>query len=130
MKEKMNETASGKSKMTYFLEGKTNWTIGKRTKYMNELTRNQVSTIFKARTRMIKVKGNYKNGNKTLECRICKKAEETQTHVLEECEKINEQENKVTKEMIFNEEPEELKITARKIDKRMEILESNKSTDL
>ena len=38
---------------------------------------------------MIKVKGNYKNGYRDLNCRACGKAPETQTHVLNECEKLN-----------------------------------------
>ena len=56
---------------------------------MKKLTRKQASTIFKARTRMIKVKGNYKNGYPDLTCRACQKDHETQAHVLYECKKLN-----------------------------------------
>ena len=45
---------------------------------MNELNRKQVSLIFKARTRMLKIKANYKNGNTDQKCRACKIAIETQ----------------------------------------------------
>ena len=55
---------------------------------MNKLTRNQASTIFRARTRMLKVKTNFKNGHTNLKCRMCGKQEETQKHVLEECEAL------------------------------------------
>ena len=65
---------------------------------MNKLTRNQASLIFKARTRMLKVKSNYKNGNINLQCRICNKNEETQKHALEECEEINKNHQKVTQQ--------------------------------
>ena len=75
----------GKSKMTYYLEGKNGWQPGKRAQYMNELTRKQTSLIFKARTRMLKIKGNYKNGYTNLTCRLCGKEEESQPHILEEC---------------------------------------------
>ena len=113
-----------KSKMKYYYEGKTApWEPKKRAEYMNKLTRNQASTIFKARTRMLKVKANYKNGNTNMKCRLCEKNEETQKHALEECEIINETHNKVSEQMIFNEDTNELKTTAKLIEQRMQIYE-------
>ena len=128
LKQKLEETAKDKSKMKYYYEGKHDWATGKRARYLNKLTRNQASLIFKTRTRMLKVKGNYKNGHTKLECRLCKNQEETQKHVLEECKKINDMAPKVTKEMIFDEEPEILKGAAKTIELRMEILENETST--
>ena len=57
--------------MKYFIDDKTNWQPGKRAKYMSTLTKKQSSLIFKARTMMIKVKSNYKNGFNDLNCRFC-----------------------------------------------------------
>ena len=37
---------------------------------MNRLTRKQASIVFKTRTRMIKVKGNYKNGYSSEHARV------------------------------------------------------------
>ena len=119
--------AENKSKMKYYLEGKQTWKPKNRATYMNKLTRNQASTIFKARTRMLKVKANYKNGNKDLKCRTCGKQEETQNHILEECEAINKSEKPVTKAMIFTEDVNHLKETAKIIQKRMEITEATKA---
>ncbi len=51
-----------KVKIQYLLEGKPEWKPGKRPEYMNKLTRNHVSIFCEARTRMINVKENYKNG--------------------------------------------------------------------
>ena len=65
----------GKSKMTYFLENKAEWHPGKGAAYMSELTRKQTSLVFKARSRMLKVKGNYKNGYQDLTCKLCRKDE-------------------------------------------------------
>ena len=130
LKEKLEETAKDKSKMAYYYEGKNNWNTGNRSEYMKQLSRNQASIIFKARTRMLKIKGNYKNGNESLKCSICKDKEETQGHILEECEKINEIAPKVTKEMIFSEEIEMLKEVAQKIERRIGILENQTSTSL
>ena len=96
--------------MTYFLENKTGWHPDKAAPYMNELTRKQTSLIFKARSRMLKVKGNYKNGYPELSCRLCKKAEETQTHILEECEKIHcDDAIKVPKHQLFDEDTDTLR---------------------
>ena len=74
---------------------------------------------------MLQVKSNYKNGNKEHKCRLCKKEEETQTHILEECTKLKDTCQEVTKEMIFNENIEELKQTAKYIEIRMKHLEEN-----
>ena len=52
---------------------------------MNKCNRNQASTLFRTRIRMIRLKGNYKNGSTNLICRACKTDTETQQHILEEC---------------------------------------------
>ena len=62
-----------KSKINYLLEGTEGWTPGQPKSYMLRLGRTQASTIFKARTRMLHVKNNYKNTYKNLACRACKK---------------------------------------------------------
>ena len=78
---------------------------------MEKLNRYQVSTIFKARTRMLDVK------NKDNICRGCGTTEETQEHVLNECTGIhNNQESKVQLQKIFDENTEQLKGKAEKID--------------
>ena len=107
--------------MNFLLDNKNIWAIGNRPQYMNRLTRNQTSIIFKARTRMLNVKSNYKNGNDSLNCRLCGKSEETQNHILEECNMID-MEEKITKEMIFSEETEILKKAAQCIQRRMDKL--------
>ena len=113
----------GKSKMTYFLEGKENWMPGKSAKYMHELTRKQASIIFKARCRMTKVKGNYKNGHKDLKCRMCKNEVETQTHIFEQCPQLHQNDvTKVPKHQLFNEDIGTLRVTANNIEKIMEKL--------
>ena len=92
---------------------------------MKELTRNQCSTIFKARTRMLKVTNNYKNGYKTLECRLCKKEPETQQHILETCESLHTIGTlpKVKENDIFEDKVENLKTTAKNIKEIMEEFE-------
>ena len=124
---KTTETANEKSKMKFYKDNKiTNEKTTKRPSYTEELTRNQVSIIFKARTRMLKVKSNYKNGNTNLLCRLCKKEEETQKHALEECEEINKQQKQVTTTMIFDEIHKILRETAKIIERMIYLLETTK----
>ena len=60
--QKIDNEGKDKSKVKHLINGKKNiWTSGKIPNYMNKLTRNQVSTIFKARTRMLDIKNNFKN---------------------------------------------------------------------
>ena len=107
---KMEREGESISKLKHFLDGKEQWIPEKAAQYMKRLTRKQASMIFKARTRMIKAKGNYKNGHSELTCRSCQKAPETQTHVLHECDKLKDEQNEEQEpENIFSEEPEELK---------------------
>ena len=83
---------------------------------MNKLTRNQASIIFKARARMLDVKGNYKNKYQDNRCRQCQKEEETQNHVLAECERTRETNNTITTQELFEEDPEKLMKTAKRIE--------------
>ena len=78
---------------------------------------------------MLKVKGNYKNASTNLNCRLCNDKEETQTHILEECKCLNEKEKIITKQMIFNEDVEQLKSTAKAIERRMKTLEEITNTN-
>ena len=123
--QKITQEGKDKSKVQHLLSGRENWQPGKRPEYMNKLTRKQASTIFQARTRMLKVKNNYKNGNSDLMCRLCKEKEETQKHILEECLKIHtskETQSIITTEMIFAEDTGKLKEYAKRISEHMETL--------
>ena len=115
----------GKSKMEYFLEMKAEWQPRKRAKYMGILTRKQASTIFKARTRMIKVKGNYKNGYANLTCRACKQDELNKKHILEICPIIHIDDSiKVTQTELFREDTDTLRIISEKITTIIDKLET------
>ena len=93
---------------------------------MNKLTRNQVSTIIQAKSRMLDVKLNYKNKHTNLDCRLCNKEQESQKHILEECENLKMALPAVTTNMIFTTNVTELKKTAKIIEDRMEVLEKKK----
>ena len=117
----MTSAMEGKSKMTHSIEGRGEWEPEKPAAYMNKLTRKQASVIFKARTRMIKVKGNYKNGHADLTCRACKNTSETQKHALEECPVLHPHGKPTNKEINpFAEDINVLKETARNIENIVE----------
>ena len=65
--EDMTTAGSEKSKVKFYIENRTN--NEKRPTYLDILTRSEVSTIFRARTRMFNVKTNYKNKYKDTTCR-------------------------------------------------------------
>ena len=105
-------------------------------KYMKKLTRLDSSIIFKARSRMLDVKENFKTKNKgEMKCRLCKEADETQRHILEECMMIHRDDTfKIKYEDIYEDEDmDKLKETARKvrksIDKLKEKTEESEHTD-
>ncbi len=60
-KKTIEKEGKDKSKVQYLPE----WKPGGRLEYMNKLTRNQVSIVFQARTRIIMVKENYKKDKGT-----------------------------------------------------------------
>ena len=88
-KQKLEEDSKEKSKVLHLLEGKEEWAPRRRPEYMNKLTRKQASTIFKARTRMVPVKNNYRKMYHNNICRACGHEVETQQHVFEECDVLH-----------------------------------------
>ncbi len=66
-------------------------------------------------TIMIKVKEYYKNGQRNLICRVCRKQVDTQQRILEECVELHEYgTTKVTKDDLFKEDVYHLKEIANK----------------
>ena len=92
MNDKHNTEGENKSKFKFLT---TNSETRRRAKpsYLYKLPKEQARAIFMARTRMIKVKTNYKNMYTNTICRGCGLKEETQQHVLEECTSIHTQDN-------------------------------------
>ena len=81
---------------------------------------------------MLNIKGNmkshYKNKTKgrfEFQCRACNQHDETQPHILEECESIHlTEDTKVTTSDLFSENPANLKTVVGKIKNIMTKLES------
>ena len=138
-KKDLEAKTTNKSKIQHLLEGKREeWGIKLRHPYLNELTRNQTSAIFKARTRMIRAKSNEKgahtrknaDGSTSLDlgCRFCQtNQEESQKHLFEECSTIhNDATTKITNEEIFAEyDREKTKATANKIISIIDLIDKN-----
>ena len=118
----IQKTSGGKTKIQ-FLRENTNWKTGERPKYMKELKRTEASTIFKARTRMLDVKNNFKGKYKDTKCRKCTETVESQEHVLETCTGIHDDDTtKITINDIFDSNPNNLKTTAKQITKILDKL--------
>ena len=89
---------------------------------MNKLTRQQASTIFKARTRMLPVK-NYRNKHRNHTCRACGIPAETPKQVLEDCDVLQPVgECKVYNKEIVSDNPNKLRTTATSIQNIMDQL--------
>ena len=102
--------------MTYFYKNKRARKPEEPAQYILKLTRKQAYTIFKTRTRMMKVKGNYKNAHRDLTCRKCGKEDESQEHVLNNCDRlIATRNNPITEKLIFEEDVNDLRQTATRI---------------
>ena len=124
-KEEIDKRGREKSKVQHLIEGRKSWKVGGRPKYMNNLNRQETSIIFKARTRMLDVKNNFrgKQEKSDILCRSCGKMPETQKHVLEECKTIHTTcATRVFKYDIFSENPTWLRIVTKKITRAMQIL--------
>ena len=130
-KEKIEKDGKDKSKVQHLKNGQPQWEPGKMKEYIYKAPRQVASTIFQARTRMLKVKTNYKNKYKNnLTCRACGLADETQNHAMEECLKLHQNDTtKVTPEMIFNQDTNQLNQTAHQIQINMSLLETYTKPD-
>jgi len=125
-KEKITESGKTKSKVNHLRTRCKEWKACERQTYMDKLTRYQVSMIFKARTRMLKVKNNFRGMFQDNECRICNNHEETQEHIFTCIEKTTG--FQINNREIFSNNLVILKNTARKLRICMEELEKNKTT--
>ncbi len=126
LKTKLMSDSENKSKVQHLVQGNPNWDLGARQKYLSHLTKDDASTIFKTRVRMIKAKANYKNMfKKDMKCRACGHPEETQNHILSECKAIHTNDStKVTMDQFFTENIPTLKTTAKKVQKILEKIEN------
>jgi hypothetical protein len=120
---------SQKSKVQFLLTNRGQFKDMSRTpKYIRELPRSLVSTMFKARTRMLDIKNNFRGKYDDTKCRGCGTKLETQEHVLEECMMIHpDNTNKVEKKDIFNDEvtDKELHVIATKIKYSMDKIQKS-----
>ena len=112
LKERMTEmimSGTNKTKTKFYLDNKKDYKPGQRARYIDECNRMEASTIFKARTRMLRVKHNYRKMFPDTKCRACNMEEETQEHILEACTRIDRKNaGKITIEDIFEEEPKKI----------------------
>ena len=76
---------------------------------------------------MTNVKTNLKGKYDSLECRACKNAEESQKHVVQECQSLNEDTENIEYEKIFNGSVLEKLKVARKFQQNYQKLEERKS---
>ena len=127
-RKRINQDGAQKSKVQFLLTGtRGNWKVNQRPLYLNTLTRNQASALFKARTRMFPAKNNFRGAHNDNICRFCTTATETQEHLLNECSKLHTTNTtKVTYEDLFatNTTAQASKQTANKLQHILEQIEN------
>ena len=112
-----------KSKLENLLRYKTTpIKIGTPPKYTRALTRNQCANIFTVRSRMMKVKCNYKSQYQSLQCRWCNATEENQEHVLTGCPKFSHLTEELNYSKIMANDIDNLKIEANKLQEILDIV--------
>ena len=57
--------------------------------------------MLRARTSMVNARMNYKSGQEKHKCRLCNEAEETQEHVIQDCQKIKRNSDTIRYAEIF-----------------------------
>ena len=115
----INKKSEGKTKTQYLLNN-TTWKPGTRKTYMNKLSRMEASTIFKARTRMLDVKNNFRGKYNDVHvfviCRKCVNQMKHENIYLTNAKGyIQPTSHKQKKTDIFSNEHTELRDTANKI---------------
>lgn len=82
-----------------------------------KISSNQARIIFKIRTRMMKVKNNFRNGASETKCSVCKDGEDSQVHIFMECKQLGERLTKKEYLIIFSEDDDEIARIINKIQK-------------
>ena len=80
------------------------------------ITRKEIELIFKLRSKMVNIKANYKGSQKTIECSSCNNGEETQEHIYNSCEVLNNEDN----EKVY-EKPDYKSINTGNIEEKLKI---------
>ena len=111
---RLNETGQGKSKVNYLTQNRELSHDNETPVYINKMNRMETSRIFKARTRMLDVKNNFRGKYTDNLCRGCRQTDETQAHILEMCPKMHENntDTKVLNRDIFTNDVNKLKKAA------------------
>ena len=93
------KNTNDKSKIKYLTEG---YIEDEKANYTNQHNRENTSIIFKARNRMLNITGNFKNKYQNLTCRLCNLQEETQEHILTQCQVTIENGLIIKKDLLFS----------------------------
>ena len=70
--------------------------------YITECNRNECSSVFETRTRMLGVKNNYRSVHMDLTYRWCKEELETQDHILKDCPSFTDLTQQIDMNEIMN----------------------------
>ena len=97
IREQVKEVADKKSKENHIIQHKNQEKMIETPAYINYLTRKDCMNIFSIRSRIVKLKANFKKAFTDTTCRWCENSEETQEHIFTKCPKFT----KITKSLDY-----------------------------
>jgi hypothetical protein len=108
---KMYKAAINKSKVRDYVCLKNREDMMKRSQYKNKLNRTQCANLVNMRARMMKIRGNYKNQDKSQQCRWCKAPSESQMHIMTKCPNFKSTTENIIYSTYFKDDEESIKTT-------------------
>ena len=126
----IKEKAEHKSKVKHIIDKKNQNEILKTPAYIKHLTRRDCSNIFAVRSRMIKLKTNYRNAHEDMICRWCKGKDETQEHIFMECPKLRKITSKIDYHKIMSDLGNPLKKEAKMIEKLIQAINTENDNNV
>jgi hypothetical protein len=108
---KIYKAAINKSKVRDYVCLKNREDMMKRSQYKNKLNRTQCANLVNMRARMMKIRGNYKNQDKSQQCRWCKAPSESQIHIMTKCPNFKSTTENIIYSTYFKDDEESIKTT-------------------
>jgi len=125
----ITERSGTKTKTKDLLEGKPPSTRLETPSYINRLTRRDCRNIFNTRTRMIKIKDNFRGTHTDLTCRWCKNKPETQEHIFTECEPLREYTENIDYHDLMKNQANNASTYTKKLAKLLQIINETQTCD-
>ena len=125
----IKDRSKEKTKLKEILEGNKSTTKIETPKYIETLSRRDCSNLFRTRTKMIKIKDNFRGAHSDLTCRWCREKPETQEHIFTECEPLRKYTIDINYHDLMRNQENNHSTYTKKLAKLLEILNETPNCD-